>query len=630
MKKFIAMLLAAASVFALCSCGGKTAVTMERVQKQPSTGSAWTILVYMCGGDMESLNGEASKCLEELRSLNYPENINVVVETGGSSEWHTKGVYPDYLQRFEMQNGSMLLADQTASADMGNYRTFRDFLQWGIKTYPANHYMTVIFNHGGGSMTGAAFDELYENDCLNIEEISYAISLTEVKFDIIGFDASLMGSLETASALSQYGDYMIAPAEYSPACWNYAEAIQCIIDNPDANAGEISKVICDAAYHGYDERTAETASVAVTDLSKVSTLAQSFDGLAGVMLTAEDGLSNFAKLQRNLQQTHIFGANSANEGRSNMVDLANLASIVQENTGTTSDLLGQVLNEAVIYVRNGKYHDGAAGIGVFYPLDNNPETVDKYMEVSVSSNYNIYLNSIVKGAQSPSEGGSPPSQARTEYNNEMQNFLNYTSVNEDDYYELNIGGNMDTVKSVGVNVYHYNNDNNGVYEYLFTDSQPDSQWDSGLFTYDLKKIPMLNNRLVTMNFAGWGGAYKIYSIPVIINGDKTNIRAAYNPETGEYEILGAWRGIDETGKADRYLEEIGLFDRITPIFDTNDGGYVLGKPFTVGFGGVKITEKTPETGKYMLEYDIRDIYGNKLETNSVLVDKHAAGKNVHQ
>ncbi len=631
MKKVFTILLTAFLICLLCACSNKAVVTMERAERVPSTGSSWTILVYMCGSDMESQKGEATKCLEAMRSIDYPENINVVVETGGSKEWHTNGIYSDYLQRFEMQKGSMLLADQTASADMGNYRTFRDFLQWGIKAYPANHYMAVVYNHGGGSMTGTAFDELFENDCLNLEELSYAISLSGVKFDIIGFDASLMGNLETASALSQYGDYMIAPAEYSPASWNYAEAIQCIIDNPDADTGEISKVVCDAAYHGYDERTAEIASVAVTDLTKISTLAQSFDGLAGVMLTAADGLANCAHLQRNLQYTHIYGANSLGEGYTNMVDLGNLASIVQENTGTTSDLLGQILNETVIYVRNGKYHDGASGLGVFYPLDNSPETVDRYMEISISNNYNRYLKSVVIDPNSQLTNDYHSSWAWLDYNNEIQNFANHTSVNEDNYYELGLEGNMDIIKSVGVDIYHYNNDNNGVYAHLYRDSEPDSQWDSGLFTYDLKKIPMLNGKLVTMDFIGWGGAYKIYSIPVIINGDKSNIRIAYNPENGDYEILGSWRGIDpENGKSDRYLRKLKLFDRITPVFNTNEGGYVLGKPFTVGFNGVKISEKTPETGKYMLEYDVRDIYGNKLDVNSVLVDKRAAGKSMHQ
>jgi hypothetical protein len=585
----------------------------------------------MCGGDMEAIVSKASECLKEMFKLNYPENINVVVETGGSSQWHLNGIYPDYLQRFEIQKGGMVLADQKTADNMGYYKTFEDFLSWGVKTYPADHYMTVIWNHGGGSMTGAAFDDLYNDDCLNLEELSYAISLSGAKFDIIGFDASLMASLETASALAQYGDYMIASAEYSPACWDYASALQCIIDNPDVSAGDISKVICETAYaKAVDEGAGDIASVSVTDLSKISTLSQAFDGLAGVMLTAADSLSNCAHLQRNLEYTHVYGANSPDEGYTNMIDIGNLASIVQEDTGTTSDLLGQILDEAVIYVRNGKYHDGASGLGVFYPLDNNPETVENYMEIATSNNYKKYLRSVVINPNSTLEDDYHSSWAWLDYVNEMQRLENYAAVNQDGYYELGIDGNMDMIKSVGVDIYSYD-EKSGTSTYLYCDENPDSQWDSGLFTYDTDKIPMLNGHLVTMNFVGWGGAYKIYSIPAVVDGEQTNIRVAYEPNSQTYEVIGAWNGVDSmSGKASRTLTQLKFTDRVTPLLRTHEGGYTVGKSFMLGFGGAKLKEKSLKNGKYLLDYNISDIYGNRINANAVILNKQGLKKSLQQ
>ena len=72
----------------------------------------WTVMFYLCGSDLESRHGFATGNLEEIAGCvpysslskivsDYPENIlseeqlahmrvNVVVETGGSREWHTK------------------------------------------------------------------------------------------------------------------------------------------------------------------------------------------------------------------------------------------------------------------------------------------------------------------------------------------------------------------------------------------------------------------------------------------------------------------------------------------------------------------------------------------------------------
>lgn len=630
MKKLLKVLIPAAMLFMLCACG-KEYITMERAEKPASSRSSWTVLVYMCGGDMESLNGEASECLREMMELEYPENINVIVETGGSTQWHTDGIYPDYLQRFEIQSGGMYLVNQKIADNMGDYRTFTDFLLWGKSAYPANRYMAVIWDHGGGGMTDVAFDELYNGDCLNLEEISYAMSLAGIKFDIIGFDASLMASLETASAVSQYGDYMIASVEYAPECWDYTKAIQCLIDYPDSDAGEISQVICSAAYEKCaNSNPTDSISMSVTDLSKISTLSQAFDGLAGVMLTAADSLANCAHLQRNLRYTHVYGANTPDEGYTNMVDLGNLASIVQEDTGTTSDILSQVLDETVIYRINGKYHDGACGLGVFFPLDNNPDTVEKYMDIATGNNYKQYLRSVVINPSSQLTDDYHSSWAWLDYMSEKQSFFNHSSINEDEYYELGISGNMDIVKNVSVDIYCYDKKND-VYTYLFSDEEPDSQWDSGLFTYNTDKIPMLNGHNVSMQLVGWGGTYLIYSIPAIVNGEQTNIRVAYNPNDGTYETIGAWKGIDSaSGKADRYLQTLKLGDRITPLLHNRGGGYTVGNSFIVGIGGCKVEEKPLKNGQYLLEYDIEDIYGESTKADAVLLEKRSTGTNMHR
>ena len=51
-----------------------------------------TILVYMCGADLESENGMASSDLKEMVNANLSDNVNLIVYTGGARKWRNSVV----------------------------------------------------------------------------------------------------------------------------------------------------------------------------------------------------------------------------------------------------------------------------------------------------------------------------------------------------------------------------------------------------------------------------------------------------------------------------------------------------------------------------------------------------------
>jgi hypothetical protein len=57
-------------------------------------------------------------------------------------------------------NGLQLI-EELPSARMGDAQTLKDFLAFGRDNYPAKRTAVVLWNHGGGSVSGASFDELY-------------------------------------------------------------------------------------------------------------------------------------------------------------------------------------------------------------------------------------------------------------------------------------------------------------------------------------------------------------------------------------------------------------------------------------------------------------------------------------
>lgn len=396
MKRIALVAAAVITALFLAACSSGRVVYEQQTNRLPSTGRSWTVLVYMCGGNEETSYGTASEKLEQMMSVDYPENINVVVQTGGSAQWHTKGVYSDYIQRFEMGSGTMYLADQAITSNMGDYTTLADFLTWGMSNYKADNYMLILSGIGGGSIYGMACDELNDNDGLNLEEISYAISVAGKSFDIVGFDASLMGSLETAASLSTCADYLVAPQDVqSDKGWNYAGMLEYICANPSAGSDEIGKIICDTYYtQCVKDGCAEDAAMSVMDMSKISTLTQAFDGMAGDMLIATDSLLGYANLAKAMDRVLLYGGGTVDEGYSNMIDLGDIAVKAKEYIGNTADVLIDALNDAVIYRVCGERQKSSTGMSVYYPIYADNEELQEYMEIAISNKYKEFLRKI--------------------------------------------------------------------------------------------------------------------------------------------------------------------------------------------------------------------------------------------
>ena len=109
---------------------------------------------------------------------------------------------------------------------MGESKTLSDFLKWGVETYPAEKMGVILWDHGGGSLSGVCFDENYNMDSLSLTELDAAFaSAGEImtdQFEYIGFDACLMANYETAYIASKYARNMIASEELEPSGgWDY-------------------------------------------------------------------------------------------------------------------------------------------------------------------------------------------------------------------------------------------------------------------------------------------------------------------------------------------------------------------------------------------------------------------------
>ena len=57
----------------------------------------WAVYWYICGSDLESGLKRASENIRELCSVQLPENVKVIIQTGGAKQWHFEGIPSDAL-----------------------------------------------------------------------------------------------------------------------------------------------------------------------------------------------------------------------------------------------------------------------------------------------------------------------------------------------------------------------------------------------------------------------------------------------------------------------------------------------------------------------------------------------------
>ena len=323
----------------------------------------------------------------------------MVIQTGGASVWQNEIVDADKLQRYTYTSEGLELVDEQCSASMGAADTLESFLNFASEKYPADRTAVVFWNHGGGSVSGVAFDELYENDSLTLDEIYEAFSRvwTPDKSDnkpleLVGFDACLMATVDVANALSGFSRYMVASEETEPGNgWNYTGWVGALANDSSIDGELLGKAICDSYMDGCREaETDKDATLSLTDLSKVGQLLQAYEsfGTEALKSLSEDPgfYSRFARLA---QKSENYGGNTRDQGYTNMVDLGHLARQSAELLPSAEDVL-RALDECVVYKVNGPYRAEATGLSCYYSYDGDVDNFSGYCNIGASDAFSYF------------------------------------------------------------------------------------------------------------------------------------------------------------------------------------------------------------------------------------------------
>ena len=370
-----------------------------------------TIMVYLCGTDLESRNGMATSDLAEMQNATISSNVNLIVFTGGCSKWKNNVVSSSVNQIYKVESGQVRCLEQNAGNDsMVKPATLANFIKYCSRNYPANRYELIMWDHGGGSISGYGYDEKNKMaGSMPLSGIKEALSQGGVTFDFIGFDACLMGTLENALMLDDYADYLIASEETEPGVgWYYTNWLTKLSQNTSMPTTEIGKNIID----DFVSECAKKCPGQKTTLSLVD--------LAELSATVPENLKSFASSTTEIMKTdgykQVSDARSktrefAPSTRIDQIDLVNLAL----NIGTDeSKALADSLLGAVKYNKTSSNMTNAYGLSIYFPYKKTSKVgsaVQTYNDIGMDSSYADCIQrfaSLEVSGQAASGGSSNP------------------------------------------------------------------------------------------------------------------------------------------------------------------------------------------------------------------------------
>lgn len=351
-----------------------------------------TVMVYMCGTDLESKYGMATKDLQEMLSATIAKNVNIIVLTGGCKAWKNSEISSSKNQIFKVENKKLVkLEDNFGTKAMTDPDNLTNFIDYCEENYDADRNMLILWDHGGGSLTGYGYDEKSGSSAsMTLSKINGALKKAGCKFDFIGFDACLMATLETALVCESYADYLIGSEETEPGTgWYYTKWLTKLSENTSIPTVELASYIIDDFVASCCSSTPSAkVTLSVTDLSELAgTVPESFRDFAASTneMIRSDDYKQISDARAGARQ---FSASS----KLNQVDMIDFA----ERIGTDeSNALAKALQSCVKY--NKTTIARSHGLSIYFPYETTrsvKSAVASYNDLGIDSEYTKCIQSF--------------------------------------------------------------------------------------------------------------------------------------------------------------------------------------------------------------------------------------------
>lgn len=630
-KRILSSLLALFLVLAFGACGEDISTPEPNAEA-----GTWAIYWYLCGSDLESNGGFATSDLMEMMEVALPENVRVIIQTGGAKTWQNNVVDADILQRYVYDSEGLTLVDELPPASMGDAATLTDFLRYCKQNYPAEKTAVLFWNHGGGSVSGAAFDERYGYDSLTLDEMQTAFGRVweadenNPPLELVGFDTCLMATVDVVGTFAGTARYLVASEEVEPANgWDYTGWLGALAADPAMDGAALGEVICDAYYAGCQAvGTHSNATLSLTDLTRTGPLLEAYEAFGAEALAAAcEDPGFFSRFARVAAQSENYGGNTREQGYTNMVDLGHMARQCTGLLQTAGDVLN-ALEDCVLYRVSGPYRAESTGLSCYYSYNGDLNDLYGYTNVGAGQAFKYFYSYELTG-QLDDAGMEYISGMNYEELPQIQSLAAMgwdgmpLQVDENGVSHLTLGPEADSILAgIGFSLYYFDEEND-IMLLLGTDNDMNADWENGVFSDNFRGVwGGIDGHMVYMELCFEGEDYNLYSVPVLLNGEPYNLQVAYDFTTEEWSILGARQGIGEAGMSDKELRLLQPGDALTTIwylssYSGEDGLEAYAVEELTVTADTAFAEMELPDGRYGMVFEMRDAMDNYAYSDSV-------------
>ena len=361
-------------------------------QESPNTSTLpqWTVIVYSAADD-EVLEENMWFDINEMELVGSNSQMNIVVQIDryakaftGDGDWSDTRRYL-IQQDNDLNHIASPVVESVGEVDTGNPQTLIDFVTWAIQHYPAQKYALVMSDHGGGwtggfsDMSAASYSDLSIPEIVSsLEQIRQQTGID--KFEVITFDACLMGQLEVYGSLYPYSNYMVASEEVIPGYGlSYAAWLGQLAQNPAMDGNGLAHSIV-STYVLNDTLLTETRSSAEEIAQEESTTTLSAiesDRVPDVI----GAMNQFVTAATSIDQSLVAEARTytrsyyslfGEEVSPSFIDLGNFSDVLTTLTDDASTKQAAVqlqtaIHAAVVAEKHGPKMTGSNGIAFYFP-----------------------------------------------------------------------------------------------------------------------------------------------------------------------------------------------------------------------------------------------------------------------
>lgn len=604
----------------------------------------YTLMIYMCASDLESDGGYATNDISEMLNATVDEKINLIIETGGTKEWQNYGISNKTNQIYKIENNELkLIKDDLGIKEMTKPETLTEFIQYCKSEYPADKYGLILWDHGGGAVSGFGYDEHSKNeeDTLTIDKLKKALKESETKFEFIGFDACLMANIETAYSIKDYAKYLIASEETEPGTgWEYKSFLNKMSKNTSEDTLEIAKTVVDnfiESNNGIFDF--EDATLSVIDLRKIDGLYKTLSEFMKKIESENLDKNQFATVSKAIGKTKAFA-----EGEYDIIDLSDFASKI--NNDKSQELINKI-KETVVYYQNTDLVDNTYGISIYIPyndLSYYEDMLKIYKNIGIKEEYTKpitkFVNQLAGGKEKSYKINSHTYS--TDVNYDEYNWYDEDIINENqdaykeneyeeleiidkgDYYALEISeADWNKINNITCEVMY---DDGEGYIDLGSDDYFETDADENLkITFDGYWVS-INNQIVPFYTYESTDKYSKGKVRVLLNEEEASLIVVWDEKNPDGIVIGAEieNQYGDTTINSKGLKKIKKGDKIEFICDyyTYEGkyedSYIFGEELIVGDEGLTVSYEEITDGTLYVYYKITDVYNNTYYTEAVI------------